>query len=224
MYTILSNSFAVYLHFNKNMPVNLNALIRYKTIDECLSNPLLKCTIEILIDRCSEKISDSLGISTSVSERTIRNDIRILRSDILGFNAPIIVENGVYSYSNSNYRLHNNDVTDLELLKDIQSLLIENFYNIKSKSLPILLAGLSKITQVPIPNEYLPEFPHIFEKRYGGYKLTEKEILKQDIYMYLHYVYKQKIQKKSYLDIFRRKQTNKQYDIYMWDLIFRGII
>lgn len=41
------------------MPANKNALIRYKTIDNCL--------------------------------RTVQGDLQIMRSDKLGYNAPIVV-------------------------------------------------------------------------------------------------------------------------------------
>lgn len=52
------------------MPTNLNALLRYKIIDECLTNLQLNCTIDVLIEKCSEKLSEVQGVN-SVSERTI---------------------------------------------------------------------------------------------------------------------------------------------------------
>lgn len=105
------------------MPTNLNALLRYKIIDECLSNDQLSCTIDVLIEKCTQKLSEFQGVY-SVSERTIRNDIRILRSDALGFNSPIVVNQGVYSYSESGYSIFGRPIQELELLKDIQSLLV----------------------------------------------------------------------------------------------------
>ena len=53
LFTRVLTIYAVYLQFT--MPVNLNALIRYKTIDECLSNPNLKCTIDLLINKVITK-------------------------------------------------------------------------------------------------------------------------------------------------------------------------
>ena len=38
------------------MPVNRNALIRYRTIDKCLQNRRRKWTIENLIEACSEAL------------------------------------------------------------------------------------------------------------------------------------------------------------------------
>ena len=112
---------------NFYMPVNLNALIRYKTIDDCLSNPNLKCTIDLLIDKCSEKLIENQGIESGVSERSIRNDIRILRSDILGFNVSIQFENGIYSYIEPNFSIYGRPIKEKELLLEIQDLLVEKF-------------------------------------------------------------------------------------------------
>ena len=61
------------------------------------------------------------------SERSIRNDIRILRSDILGFNAPIQCENGIYSYSEPNFSIYGRPIKEKELLLEIQDLLVEKF-------------------------------------------------------------------------------------------------
>ena len=40
------------------MPVSKNALIRYKTIDNCLRNHYRKWTLEDLIDACSDALSE----------------------------------------------------------------------------------------------------------------------------------------------------------------------
>jgi hypothetical protein len=135
------------------MPVNLNALIRYKTIDECLSNKNLKCTINVLIEKCSEKISESQGLYSGVSERTIRNDIRILRSDILGFNAPIVIEDGIYSYEDKNYTIFGRPIKELDLLIEIQKLIVENVNYLENKNNNVqnLLYELSKITDISVP-------------------------------------------------------------------------
>ena len=38
------------------MPINLNNLIRYRTIDNCLRNRYKKWTLDDLIDACSEAL------------------------------------------------------------------------------------------------------------------------------------------------------------------------
>ncbi|MEO0038284.1 MAG: hypothetical protein RIQ59_1495 [Bacteroidota bacterium] len=137
------------------MPVNLNALIRYKTIDECLTNKNLKCTIDVLIDKCSEKLSESQGLYSGVSERTIRNDIRILRSDILGFNAPIVIDGGIYSYEDINFTIFGRPIKELDLLIEIQKLIEENFNYLDNRNNNVrnLLTELSKITDVKLPEK-----------------------------------------------------------------------
>ena len=43
------------------MPVNRNALIRYKTIDNCLRNPYRRWTLEDLVDACSDALYEYEG-------------------------------------------------------------------------------------------------------------------------------------------------------------------
>ena len=44
------------------MPANKNALIRYKTIDNCLRNKYRRWTLEDLVDACSDALYDMEGI------------------------------------------------------------------------------------------------------------------------------------------------------------------
>jgi hypothetical protein len=152
------------------MPVNLNALIRYKTIDKCLRNTAALSSIDFLIESCSQALYDATGREGSVSERTIRNDIRILRSDILGFNAPIVVGDGVYRYEDSDFSIFESSFNETELLIEIQQLLVAEFHNISNKNLPVLLSKLCYITKVSVSKEFLPQlvddsYPRVFEKR-----------------------------------------------------------
>ena len=54
------------------MPANKNALIRYKTIDNCLRNRFRRWTLEDLVEACSDALYDMEGIRKGVSGR--RND------------------------------------------------------------------------------------------------------------------------------------------------------
>jgi len=103
------------------MPINRNALIRYRTINQLLSTGRWY-TIYELLDACNEALRDFCGGDTSVSERTIRDDIRVMRSDILGFRAPIGVKDGLYYYSNRNYSLQNVLITDQGLIEELLGL------------------------------------------------------------------------------------------------------
>ncbi len=119
------NHNATYLHSEKNMPANLNALIRYRTIDSCLSNPYRKWTIRDLMEACSLALKEHRGIYTGISERTIREDIRVIRSDILGFNAPIAQKDGNYYYEDQTYSIFNVSIKDSELLARVLEFILE---------------------------------------------------------------------------------------------------
>jgi predicted DNA-binding transcriptional regulator YafY len=108
------------------MPVNRNALIRYRTIDKCLQNRRRKWTIENLIGACNDALYEYEGIDKGVSLRTIRLDLNAMRSDKLGYNAPIIVtDKKYYSYEDPDYSITNIPLTsqDLNILQEVSHLL-----------------------------------------------------------------------------------------------------
>ena len=133
------------------MPRNLNALLRYKQIDECLRNKYVDCTIARMQEKCSEHLGEHRGIYKKISERTIRDDIRVMRGDSLGFNAPIVVNNGVYSYSEEGYSISHRSIDDMSLLKDIMMMLLEEKDNISSPKLDTILDDLSYKTGIEVP-------------------------------------------------------------------------
>ena len=138
------------------MPVNLNALIRYKTIDRCLRNKYICCDILRLQEECTEALSESRGKLTKVSERTIRDDIRVMRSDILGFNAPIELIDNAYRYSDPEYSIFDITIEKRELMLAIIELLWENRKTINNPMLPDILNELCDITGTALPEEELP--------------------------------------------------------------------
>ena len=108
------------------MPANKMALLRYKTIDRCLQNRFRKWTLEDLIDEVSDALYEYEGIDSGVSKRTIQLDIQNMRSDKLGYNAPIIVsERKYYSYEDKEYSITKSALADheLETLTDVLSIL-----------------------------------------------------------------------------------------------------
>jgi len=133
--TNLSSWCAVFLHSRKyffylmklfSMPVNRNALVRYRTIDKCLQNRRRKWTIEDLIEACSEALYEYESIDKNLSMRTIRLDLNAMRSDKLGYNAPIIVtDKKYYSYEDADYSIANIPLTpqDLGILQEVSHLL-----------------------------------------------------------------------------------------------------
>ena len=101
------------------MPLNRATLIRLTTIDRCLQNHYRKWTLQDLIDACSDALYDMEGRMDGVSRRTIQADIQLMRSDKLGYNAPIVVKNRkYYTYDDPNYSITNIPLND----DDIQTL------------------------------------------------------------------------------------------------------
>ncbi|SHL67022.1 Predicted DNA-binding transcriptional regulator YafY, contains an HTH and WYL domains [Chitinophaga jiangningensis] len=100
------------------MPVNRNALIRYKTIDACLRNRRRRWTLADLIEKVSDTLYDYEGMEKGISRRTIQADIQMMRSDKLGYNAPIIiVEKKYYMYEDPDYSITNIPLSDADLTR-----------------------------------------------------------------------------------------------------------
>src|SRR5882672_843098 len=108
------------------MPANRNALIRFRTIDNCLRNTARKWTLEGLVKACSAALYEFEGIDKGVSTRTVQMDIQLMRSDKLGYNAPIVVGNKkFYSYSDPTFSITNNPLSkgDLDKLTEVVDIL-----------------------------------------------------------------------------------------------------
>lgn len=108
------------------MSINKLALIRYKTIDDCLKNRYRKWTLDDLIEKVADVLYEMEGITSGVSKRTIQADIQVMRSDKLGYKAPIVVvHRKFYTYSDPDYSITNTPVnkTDVEKMKEIVGVL-----------------------------------------------------------------------------------------------------
>jgi hypothetical protein len=89
------------------MPSNLHAFLRYQIIDECFRNKEKRKWTKTELCKV---IGNQLHLKTHcrnkpVSSRTLDGDIQVMRSNELGFNAPIEVSNGFYFYSNPHYTI-----------------------------------------------------------------------------------------------------------------------
>ena len=114
------------------MPANKNALIRYKTIDNCLRNRYRRWTLEDLVDACSDALYDMEGITKGVSVRTVQGDIQMMRSDKLGYNAPIeVYDHKYYRYADSDYSIMDMPMSqnDYEVMQEAVDMLrqLEDF-------------------------------------------------------------------------------------------------
>ena len=109
------------------MAQNKNALIRYRTIDKCLQNKYKQWTLENLIEACSDALYEYEGRDVNVSKRTVQLDIQIMRSDKLGYNAPIVVyEKKYYKYDVDNF-----SITDIPLNESDMNVLSETVEMLK---------------------------------------------------------------------------------------------
>ena len=112
------------------MPLNRATLIRISVIDRCLQNHYRRWTINDLIDACTEALAEYEGRSNPVSRRTFQNDLALMRSDRLGYNAPIVVrDNKYYEYEDPDFSIThlplNNEGLDalnsaLDILRQLQ--------------------------------------------------------------------------------------------------------
>ncbi len=98
------------------MPANRNALIRYKTLDACLRNRQRKWTLDDLIEKVSESLYEYEGIDKGVSRRTVQADLQLMRSDKLGYLAPItVVDKKYYTYDDPTYSITNIPLSEGDL-------------------------------------------------------------------------------------------------------------
>jgi predicted DNA-binding transcriptional regulator YafY len=108
------------------VPVNRHALIRYRTIDNCLQNRYKKWTLDDLIDACSDALYEFEGIDKGVSRRSVQADIEMMRSNKLGYEAPIVVvDRKYYTYADKKYSITNSPLNqqDMQVLSEVSGLL-----------------------------------------------------------------------------------------------------
>lgn len=123
------------------MPVTKNALLRYKTIDNCLRNRYRKWTLDDLIEACSDALSELEGRDENISRRTVQADIQTMRSDKLGYNAPIVVkENKYYTYEDPDY-----SITDVPLTEQDTAMMVDAVGVLKQLSGFSAFAGMEDI-------------------------------------------------------------------------------
>ena len=123
------------------MPANKNALIRYKTIDNCLRNRYRRWTLDDLVEACSDALYDMEGITKGVCARTVQMDIQIMRSDKLGYNAPIEVYDRIYyRYADPDYSITEMPLSeeDYKLIKKAINILEDKKDNNNEDAIKVL--------------------------------------------------------------------------------------
>ena len=159
------------------MPTNLNALTRYKALDKCLSNRYTDCTIDKMIRVCSDALNEKRGKEDPVSVRTIRDDIRVLRSDILGFNAPIVVKNGVYYYSDKDFSIFQKPINHEELLKDVLSAIQQHRESFNDDKLIELMKRISNA----LGEEYQAEYHNRYRDKHLDFSMR---VMSSEVILY----------------------------------------
>jgi len=125
------------------MSQNKNALIRYKTIDKCLQNQYRTWTLEDLMNACSDALFEYEGKENAISKRTTQLDIQLMRSEKLGYNAPIIVyDKKYYKYEDEEYT-----ITDIPLTETDINVLTETVAMLKQFKDFSLFSDVSDILQ-----------------------------------------------------------------------------
>jgi predicted DNA-binding transcriptional regulator YafY len=106
---------ATYLHKIENMPTNKHASFRYRVLNACFRRPR-RWSFDDLIEEVSEQLYEAFGTRQSVSKRTIQYDINLMRSaPPLGFDAPIVCEEGKYFYGDRNFSIENKPLTEKDI-------------------------------------------------------------------------------------------------------------
>lgn len=108
------------------MPVNKTAIIRYKTIDQCLRNTSRNWTLDDLIEACSQAILQIEGSCKGASKRTVQADLQLMRDPVIGYGAPIIVrQKKYYGYAQPDFSILNQAISqqDLEMLQEANDFL-----------------------------------------------------------------------------------------------------
>lgn len=98
------------------MPQNKNALLRYRTIDRCLRNTGRRWTLADLVDACSDALYEYEGRMENVSLRSVQRDIEMMRSDKLGYEAPIeVYDRKYYRYSDPDYSINTRPLSEHDI-------------------------------------------------------------------------------------------------------------
>lgn len=163
------------------MPQNKNALIRYKIIDKCLQNHYRQWTLQDLIEACSTALYELEGKQTEISKRSIQKDIQMMRSNKLGYEAPIVVyDKKYYKYDDPNYSIDKVPITEEDIKVLAES--VEVLKQFKNFSLFDEMDGIiAKLEDVVYTEQFKqPAIIHL-EKNENLKGLEHLEILYQAI-------------------------------------------
>ena len=169
------------------MATNLHAMMRYRVIDRCLRKTGEVWDWKTLAEACGKMLKEQYGLDTIPSERTIKEDLRNMRSGDLGYRAPIKYNRALksYAYTDNSFAINDHPITDTQLgdiknalnilrqfsgnenLKEMQEILVELEYTlaIKEKDAPPTIIHIDESLNV-LKKQWLGELlKHINDKQ-----------------------------------------------------------
>ncbi|MGL5691999.1 MAG: helix-turn-helix transcriptional regulator [Bacteroidales bacterium] len=100
------------------MATNKHAAIRYNILDKCFSNYNRKYTFDDLLEVCKDAIYLEYGDDSGISTRTLRDDIRFMKSEE-GFSAPIVTRKDggkpYYTYEDKEFTIKKQKLSSAEI-------------------------------------------------------------------------------------------------------------
>ncbi len=134
-----------------------HAIVRYIALNKCFSNPYKKFSFENLVEVCNEAIYMEYGDDSGISVRTLREDIKFMRSEE-GYKAPIEVMKDCgkpyyYRYSDTDFSINKQGVNSAEAEQ--------------IKSTIIMLSRFKGLPQFDWIDEVVPRLESSFNLRSG---------------------------------------------------------
>ena len=199
------------------MSLNKEAYIRYKIIDECISNKFRPYpSIEDIIENCLDKLGKKFSVSA------IQKDIKAMKEDeLLGFLAPISysrIHNGYYykdpNYSINKVPLNSSELESLEAVSDVLNMFsgsrISNDFDHAVKK---IFASISeKRNEFEKTNRIIQTDSHINHKGFENFELLYHSISNKIPICFVHYSYSKRCYRSNIVHPYLIKEfQNKWY-------------
>lgn len=138
------------------MPNNLQALIRYRTIDRCLRSGGKSYHLKDLIAACCEDVSAHTGNTVTISRRTLLYDLEFLKNEEAGFGAPIEYDStDGYYYTAHGYSIFNIPIRryDIDVLRDAMGTLQSISGRARFQGLSSIIARIEETYNIVRPQQ-----------------------------------------------------------------------
>jgi predicted DNA-binding transcriptional regulator YafY len=211
------------------MPTNLHALIRYRTIDECLRNRQKRWSWKALAEACGKALYEEVGREEAPSRRTIMEDIHNMRSGKLGYEAPIDYDRrkGGYLYSDPDFSIGGLDITDFDLeILHRSVVLLRQFQGLKQvEGLEAVITKLEHATRKKTKEEELTiQFEHSLNEP-GQRWLDEvhQYILKKQCLLLTYQAFYEEKPAIKTVSPYLLKEYNNRWFLICWDHEGQGV-